>query len=327
MSAGLVTTGVVAAAVLVLGAVGVYHGSSGNWIAAVLGLVGVILTASVPFLGQVIARQSERRLRLDAAMRAGALLRETDGRAPTSAAVASGLLALTELNRADLAVALLVGVWDRTELREGAPLRNESALGLESVSDRSPSSRETSIPDETAVLVIDAALRSRSANAQLVAAELLCRNSDRLDIRQSLHWPSAIDGRWNPAFNNKTKLLLVDALIRMALTSDRDQFALQSLAVRLFGISDGDPDKHVKGCVGVLLNALLQELEQAGSLMQGPREVTYADLSRAAAHAKPNPNRQMARVVQERAEALNLWATRCEDPDYRPGALAAVGSR
>lgn len=39
-------------------------------------------------------------------------------------------------------------------------------------------------------LVVDAALRSGKPNAQLVAAEVLCRNSEHLDPCQSTHWPS-----------------------------------------------------------------------------------------------------------------------------------------
>ncbi|MDT9700868.1 hypothetical protein [Streptomyces sp. P17] len=53
---------------------------------------------------------------------------------------------------------------------------------------------EDKISDETAILVIDAALRSTSSSAQLVAAELLCRNAERLDACQSLHWPSSGEG-------------------------------------------------------------------------------------------------------------------------------------
>jgi hypothetical protein len=186
---------------------------------------------------------------------------------------------------------------------------------------------EGEFPREIAVQVIDAALRSNSENAQLIAAELLCRNSHRLDIRQSLHWPSAVDGRWNPRFNNKTKLLLVDALVRMALTSVPDIFALQSLAVRLYGVSDGDPDKHVKGCLGMLIAAILPRLRTAGSLMQGPREVTFGQLEAAASRADDNPNRHMARVVKQRSAVLEEWAARCTDIDYRAGALAAAGGR
>jgi hypothetical protein len=86
--------------------------------------------------------------------------------------MAAGLLALTRLDHADLAVALLVDLWSEREGPEDP--------------DR--------VSTETAILVIDAALRSTSANAQLVAAELLCRNAKWLQPGQSLHWPSSLEG-------------------------------------------------------------------------------------------------------------------------------------
>jgi hypothetical protein len=307
---------------------------SSNGIAAALTFLGVLISASVSFLGLVIKRQAEdrmdreqlendERLRLDAAMRAGALFNE-DGHAGAPAAAASGLLALTELNRADLAVALLVDLWDAGRERVDADAQAAGEVSDNQTTSGSRPVGSLQVSNEVAVLVIDAALQSGKPNAELVAAELLCRNARRLDVRQSLHWPSAVDGRWNPSFGNKTKLLLVDALVRMALTSASDQSALQSLAVRLFGISEGDADGNVKGCLGVLITAILPQLRSAGTLMQGPSEVTFGDLERAANYAKPNPNRHMARVVKHRAEQLEKWAAKCQGVNYLPGALAAT---
>jgi hypothetical protein len=276
-------------------------------------------------------------------MRAGALF-NGDGRTGAPAAAASALLALTELNRADLAVALLVDLWDTGRATVDLDARASDDPDLEVEGDVQSRSAEDGraeqtddeatirsmrivspkVSNEVAVLTINAALQSGKPNAELVAAELLCRNASRLDIRQSLHWPSAVDGRWNPSFGNKTKLLLVDALVRMALTSVADVSALQSLAVRLFGISEGDEDENVKGCLGALIKAILPQLQNAGTLMQGPREVTFADLEQAANHAKPNPNRHMARVVEHRAAALEEWAAKCRGVNYRPGGLAVT---
>lgn len=321
---GAAGAGLVAVLALILGLAGAFHHTSQNTVAAAMGLVGVVVTASVALLGQIVGRQSERRLRLEAAVHAGAVMMDVDGRRPSNASIASGLLALTGLDRADLAVALLVDLWsDPDGVVHDEPVMFHPNAEVSEL----PRRQASGFPSEIAVQVIDAALRSNSENAQLIAAELLCRNSYRLDIRQSLHWPSAVDGRWNARLNNKTKLLVVDALVRMALTSTPDIFALQSLAVRLYGIADGDPDNHVKGCLGILLAAILPRLEGVGTLMQGPREVTIEQLRGAASQARPNPNRSMARVVKERSDALGLWANNCQDIDYRPGALAAAGGR
>jgi hypothetical protein len=110
----------------------------------------------------------------------------------------------------------------------------------------------------------------------------------------------------------------------MALTSAADESALKSLAVRLFGISEGDDDKNVKGCLGMLIKAILPQLRDAGTLMQGSRELTFADLDQAANYAKPNPNRHMARVVAYRADELAEWAAECQGVNYRPGGLAVT---
>jgi hypothetical protein len=316
---GAVVAVVVAAAapVAVLQALGSLDTSSDKRFAAVLALVGVAITACVAILGELVRRQGdqrlqrqhedeEARLRLDAAMRAGTLFNGSAEGEANPAAIASGLLALTQLGRADLAVALLVHLWDGEEPSEAA--------------------RSTAVPHEIAILILDAALRSQDANAQLVAAELLCRNASRLDVCQSLHWPASVDGEWNPAFGTKTKVLVVDALVRMAVTSAPSLNALQSLAVRLYGISAGDPDTHVKGCLGMLLTAIVPALEhvKVTSLMQGPSEITIADIRAAAGAAHPNRDRVLYRVVMQRCEDLAEWAKDCDEPDYRPGALAAA---
>ena len=154
-----------AAPVVVLKTLGGLDNASDKRLAAVLTLVGVTLTASVSLIGALIRRQSERRLerehgdeqarlRLDAAMQAGTLLNSNGASPADPAAVASGLLALTQLARAALAVALLVDLWDR---QTEAPGDTPGGAGPKPLS------------DETAMLVLDAALRSSSPSAQLVA--------------------------------------------------------------------------------------------------------------------------------------------------------------
>jgi hypothetical protein len=276
-------------------------------------LAGVLVTAAVGLVGAVItliaqrheerARiEEQRRLRLDAAMRAGELLASKDGAPPDPAAVASGLLALTDLGQAALAVALLVDLW-------------------------SPE-RDGDVSTETAILVINEALCSDDTGAQLVAAELLCRRSESLDPCQSLHWPSAIDGQWLPQLGNRSKLLLVDGLVRMTLTSDPSENALRSIAVRLYGIASGDPDPRVKRCVGRLIKALVPALQALGysDFMQGSRVVTLDELKEATRFVMDNPDGMLERIVTERTEALATWAPRCDNTITEPGCLAHVAS-
>lgn len=306
---GLLVGGGVATLAVLLAA----SGWNTSLLAAVLALVGVLVTASVTHQSNRRLRQEsvqadnrlrqehedeERRLKLDAAMRAGGLFSAADADHAHPAALASGLLALTKLDQAGLAVALLVDLWSRDSKK---------------------------ISHETAILVIDAALRSDQPNAQLVAAELLCRNAKELDPCQSLHWPSAVDGCWVPSFGPKTKLLLLDALVLMSKSRAVTENALRSLAVRLYGIWRDDDNEHVKGCVGMLIDALIAPLEGLGytDFMQGNQEVMLRDLKTAADGAAVNPDAFLGRLVAQRRKELTTWAAECRT-DAEPGGLAAA---
>lgn len=315
-AAGWLSVIIAVASLLLVVLLGPLHLASGGTdrLAAVLAFIGVLVTAAVSVLGLTLTRQSNRhlvqesretdkRLRLDAAMRAGESFSSPSPQSVAPASIASSLLALTKLDNVDLAVTLLVDFW-------------------------SPSS-DRRVSDEAAILIVDSALRSGKRTAQLIAAELLCRNSEHLDPCQSLHWPSFIDGCWDRTFGPKTKLLLVDALVLMALAKKPvNEGALRSVAVRLYGIFDGDPDSNVRGCVATLIDALVPALRNLGykDFMQGNRKVMLADLEDAAQYAKPNDDDFLARMVKQRSDALRAWATPCTGTDTNvelaPGALA-----
>jgi hypothetical protein len=299
---------VVASALLVV-LVGPLHLATGGagHVAAVLAFVGVLVTAAASVIGLTVTRESSRaadsRLKLDAAMRAGESFSTPTPDTVSAASIASSLLALTKLNNADLAVALLVDFW---------------APGV-----------EEKISPETAVLVVDAALRSGQPSAQLVAAELLCQNSKCLDPCKSLHWPSFIDGCWSPAFSPKTKLLLVDALTRMTLAKKPvNEGALRSIAVRLYGIYHGDHDRNVRGCVATLIEALLPALRvlKYKNFMQGNKMVMLDDLESAAKDAKPNDDDYLARMVAQRGEQLRKWAEPCIAGNLEPEPVALAAA-
>jgi hypothetical protein len=313
-------------------AFGVLETASDKRAAAALSVVGGLVAAVTSLIGLAVRRESERRLelehrdkeerlKLEAAMHAGELLNAHGDSQADPAAVASGLLALTRLGRADLAVALLVDLWD-TKV-EADPVSPDTST--ERPAKRGPVSGAAAVSNETAILVVDGALES-TRNAQLVAAELLCRMSKGLDICQSLHWPAVIDSKWNPHFGVRTKVLLVEALVQMATARRVDQNALQSLTVRLYAISVGDPDVHVKGCLGLLLNALVPALRRTHvrSLMQSGTEVTIECIEKAASWQHQNPDLVFYRIAQELAEGLSNWTTQCDHIDFRPGAMAAA---
>jgi hypothetical protein len=272
---------------------------------------GTVLTALVALIAHTLTRQSNQRLdaeridhnkqlKLDAAMRAGELFSAKENTAVDAAAAASGLMALTRLGQAELAVALLVDLWSEGKDR---------------------------VSDETAILVIDAALRqNEQPNARLVAAELLCRNAERLSPCQSLHWPSVLDGQWDPDFGPRTKLLLVEALLRMTMAAETSENALRSVAVRLYGIWARDPFLRHEGCVATLLKAIVPSLRQFGytDFMQGDQKVLLPQLEEAAATAHRKQDLFLAKLVDCEAARLTEWASRCDMVrDFR-GCLAAA---
>jgi hypothetical protein len=257
-------------------------------------LIGALAAAIVSLIGVMVTWQSSRRSRqehrdeqtrlqrLDAAMRAGALFSSIDTPI-ASATIASGLLALTQLDQEDLAVALLVNLW---------------------------SDDNQHVATETAMLVIDAALRSTRPNAQLVAAELLARNARRLNACQPLHWPSVINGTWDPRFSPMTKSLLIGALVDVALSDAAGECSLRSLAVRLYGIWEGDTDRQVRGIVGQLIHALVPSLKRLGysELIQGDQRMALTDLEAASASATISPDGFLEQLVDSRRHRLAEWA-------------------
>lgn len=285
---------------------------------AVLTYAGVMVTASVTLIGLAIKRQSDKRIasdkaeqfkqiKLDAAMRAGQLLSATESGPAHPAAIASGLLALTKLDQADLAVALLVDLWPGTD---------------------GPASPGTA-SSETAILVIDAALSSKSCNAQLVAAEMLCRNCAVLKPGQSLNWPSSLEGRWIPELSHRAKLLIVEALVGSTLHCSADETTLRSAAVRLYGIWSGDHDPRVRHCIGKMIGALTPRLKELHykEFIQGDRMITMSQLENAAESANSTPEKTdgyLDQLSTTLACKLRAWAGEASGLYLGPGCLGAV---
>jgi hypothetical protein len=285
---------------------------------AILTYAGVMVTATVTLVGMAIKWQSDKRIavdkaeqfkqiRLDAAMRAGQLVSPGESGPAHPAAIASGLLALTKLGQADLAVALLVDLWPGT----AGPVVPGT------------------VSSETAILVIDAALSSESSNAQLVAAEMLCRNCAVLKPGQSLDWPSSLEGRWISKLSHRAKLLVVEALVGSTLSCSPDETTLRSAAVRLYGIWSGDHDKRVRHCIGKMIGALTPRLRelQYTEFIQGDRIITMGQLEHAAESANSMPEKTdgyLDQLSTTLAAKLKAWASEATGLYLGPGCLAAV---
>lgn len=259
--------------------------------------------------------QANHRLKLDAAMRAADLFTPSGCAVSNAARSASGLLALARLGFADLAVAQLVDLWSP----QARPLPPAVAEPQGSCG----------VSTETAIQVINVALETCEPDAQLMAAELLCQNACSLDISNSLHWPSSVNSAWLPKLPVTAKLLVVDALVHMALASKETANALRELAVRLYGISDGDPEPRVQGCIGTLMQAILPAVRNLGytDFMKGPGHgfVTLKQMGQAAAKATRHPDGYFETIVEDRSEKLKKWSQKCTAMSLTAGMLAPAG--
>lgn len=165
LRAGLLLLGLVAGAIWAFHAAGLLDvtgkDSSNNRFTAVLALVGVLVTASVAFLGHAINRQGEARQAVDSSIRAMGLLAKPDGSPAEPLTAGAGLLAVANLGQLDLAVSLLSDLWGT-----GGKGRKER------------------VSRDAAITLIDQALSSRDPTIQIDAAHALHTNSERLWQRQ-----------------------------------------------------------------------------------------------------------------------------------------------
>jgi hypothetical protein len=286
---------------LVLGALVYWLNNSTNTkvTAAVLTFFGVLITAGAK---QLIDTQSERRLRLDAAINAGKLLSPSDGCFVSAAAAASGLLALTDLGRSKLATAMLVDLWAKDI-----------------------------VSPEVAILVVDKALATGDDSTAQIAAEVLCQNSHKLDSTKPAHWPSILDERWLPSATEKTKLLLVEALIEMSTNTQLSPGSLRSFVVRIVSMQEREGPGHFKKCLAGFVGAVAPALagEPSGDtshtlFIDGDSKLDYAYLCKIAEEFKENPDTLYRKIAESRRGDLREWATECRKSDLitKAGAMA-----
>jgi hypothetical protein len=279
-------------------------------------------------------RQSEARMRLDAAIHAADLFNPSSDLTSSAARAGAGLLELTQLGQADLAVALLADLWGT----QASPSLNDTPNGASGrptpATQGSPQAEispqvSIGVSAETAIQVVNAALRTKDPNAQVIAAELLCRNARSLDISKAIHWPSEVNGKWNSELPVAAKLLIVDALVHMALANKKAN-AIRELAIRLYSIWEKDPQPRVKGCIATLIHAIIPDVERLGfrEFMPdfGQRLIGLDKMKCAEENRSEHPDGYFEQIVADRSEKLRQWAAGLTILSTSPGTLAPASA-
>jgi len=254
---------------------------------AVLGLIGVLITAVVAWLGVLAATRSERRLVVESAIKAAEQLATKDGNEPKRSTIAAALISLADLGQAELATSMLWDLW----------------VGH-------------SASNETAILVINKAIDSRGESASRLAAELLWHRAPTLDSTKASNWPDCVDGRWIPKLGPLTKLLLIDAMLRMTYQHDPDQYTIPATTVRLYCIAKADKDPNIGGLARALLFMLTDALSglQRTHVIHADKVVKIADISRLALDPKKLTGGIAPQLI-DRTDELKRWTERKPDGD------------
>jgi hypothetical protein len=268
--------------------------------------------------------QESKRLKLETAVRTAGLFDPSGNAMSNRAKCAAGLLALVRVDFAEMAVALLVDLWspevspEHPGIKDSVDVSTNATSKMIDIALTNPND-SVGVSTDIAIQVIDAALTSDNEGAQLMAAELLCRHSGELGLCNSLHWPSSINSAWIPGLPVTAKLLIIDALVQMALTSEPTQNALRELVLRLYGISANDPERRLKGCIGNLITAILPAVEKLGfhDFMKGPGHdpndhfVSIDQIRAAAGMKKHHPDGYFEKITENRSNSLREWSQKC----------------
>lgn len=238
---------------------------------AVLGLVGVVVTAVISLSGMVLkdsidrrtlaieqqsadvavqaelrlgiealhnrdmAHQAEARLRLDTAIKAVELMSVQNGVPAPAAQKAGALFALVTLNQMDFALALLERLWAAGE-----------------------------IDSPSAIWIVERALAA-GRPAQREAVHLLDTNVEKLlDTKQGFFWPSSIALRWNPGYPLYVRERLLVVLVKLLHARRRDEWELTFLlpvVVLLHSAMTLDAHPRVRAASAAALRRLLDDAE------------------------------------------------------------------
>lgn len=317
---GVLTIGVVFAALFaLLWKIGLFNlastQSGAQVAAAVLGLLGVIGTATVALVGYLLKRsfdahslrlqestenrlkleaeQNRKRLDMETSIRAVGLMSTQAGTEPPVSQKSGALFALVTLDQIDLALALVDQLW---------PL----SPGIDS---------------GTAVWVIDKALQSKPRRHQIEASSILQKNTARLysDVG-SFFWPECFYLEWDADIDLVARNTAVVALLQTLVGRPRGWWS-QGILLSVLGILQNavasETDNNLKAGIVLAQEALLLHvangIDSSCSLLTGSGLVSYGEMrgnresfeKKAEASATDLAGSSLLEAVQK----IETWAT------------------
>jgi hypothetical protein len=219
--------------------------SNAQILAAAIGLVGVLVTASLTFIGVLLKHsidlrtiqqnaETEGRLRLETSIRAVELVSQEEGTA-TKTRRAGALFVLANLNQLDFASALLSQMWHDRQV--------------------SPSA---------ATWVVNRLLLSGEPSLQEAAAVELEANAHTLARSDGFQFPESMLFRWSNELPTTARESILSAFIMMILSKPREDWSREDLNTCVYQLDivrKQDKDSHVRNGALLCLDALLEARE------------------------------------------------------------------
>ncbi len=265
----LIVTALVFIIYLVKSLFGISDDNPEKVIVAMIGLVGIALTSSVTILGLIFKKsideknirlqlESEKRFRMDTALRAIELMHpEIEDVANLQEKREGALITISTLKEHVLSMNLLSSLWEQGKVSRGV-----------------------------AIHIIDQGLCANDRLVQINAASLLNDNSDKLtDGDGNFSFPDSVYLKWNNNLAARAKDSVFTALIKCMLSQDKEYWknhSLNQFLYCMYKIMEDGSHSRVQGgaalCTQKLINIVAEGKLESGFCPPDRNSIHYKEL-------------------------------------------------
>lgn len=210
----------------------------GGLIATCVTVVGMFLKYSTDKRNVILKVEAEKRQKIEAATKTIDLLSTSSGAKVPETQRAAALFTLAELDLLDLAITIL-----------------------------RPMAEKKDIDMNSAVLLIDKALKSGDETLQEEASEILLDNSDKLITEDgSFFWPRYVNAKWDQNMDYRVRENILLTLMEMLLTNkfeDWKPLSIIGIIAQLEVIWNTDTDDGIKYGAGFCLNTIIRGYDKS----------------------------------------------------------------